>query len=459
MRIVASLLVPAVVMATMLWWGAEGGTGAGGQRIHALRWLVPAVLGPALVLLLLFLPPLPRRHGELARRVDEFQRRFRDELAHTPGGLEADTWRDRLERHRGEVERSLCHGLGRGSRRRRRRTAALLQGGWQQLVACMEQRARAGAAQLLADAGIDTLVQHALAGALGAAADRGTRATAAGGGLPVAAEGGSASGEPPAEGAPVAVAVSGGQSDGPPEDASSLPSEPPPDAAPAVYEAAAFAEAVADARRSVALEGGVYRIRDELYAPPSRPSLRQVAEGALTDDKLAQLVAAGSRRQRRIPVTAQGIRYDQLLAQYAGSRAPHVRARVLQERCRCLGAAGAAVLVQEEGGYRMTLAVGCLAALAGTFVVAAGSALYDDYLEARRYLVVGARTAGRAWSRYAENLAAVEAGAGGRLALLPAILDACPAYLLFAGSAPAAAGRTGGGWDLATLITGLNLHP
>ena len=228
-----------------------------------------------------------------------------------------------------------------------------------------------------------------------------------------------------------------------------------------MYEAAAFAEAVAAARRSVALEGGVYRIRKELYGsrPAARASLRQMAEGVLTDDKLERLVAAGRRQECRIPVAAQGLRYDQLLAQYADSRAPAIRARALEERRRSLDAAGAAVLVQEEDGYRMTLAVGCLAPLAGTFALTAGSALYDDCLEGRRYLVLAAPAAGRAWYRYAVGLAAVEAGASGRLALLPAILDATPAYLLFTGSAPPADGRSGGDWDLDTLISCLNLHP
>ena len=454
-------------MATLLWWGAEA------SAVRAIRWAVPAVLGPALLLLLVVKPPFTRGHGELARRIDGFQRSFLYQLARTPGVLEADTWRGRLERHRGEVERSLCRGLGRGSRRRRRRTAALLEDAWEQIVAVMEQRAGGGAAQPLAGIGIEMLIRHALAGALGTAPSTGYRGQEAGGALPVAArEWGpevAAGQEASEEGASVALAeaatagpaATDAQRGGAPAAESSRPAEPSPTPAPAVYEAAAFAEAVAAARRSVALEGGVYRIRKELYGsrPAARASLRQMAEGVLTDDKLERLVAAGRRQECRIPVAAQGLRYDQLLAQYADSRAPAIRARALEERRRSLDAAGAAVLVQEEDGYRMTLAVGCLAPLAGTFALAAGSALYDDCLEGRRYLVLDAPAAGRAWYRYAAGLAAVEAGASGRLALLPAILDATPAYLLFTGSAPPADGRTGGDWDLDTLISCLNLHP
>ena len=182
-------------MATLplLWWGAEA------SAVRAIRWAVPAVLGPALLLLLLLVvkPPFTRGHGELARRIDGFQRSFVYQLARTPGVLEADTWRGRLERHRGEVERSLCRGLGRGSRRR---TAALLEDAWEQIVAVMEQRAGGGAAQPLAGIGIEMLIGHALAGALGTAPSTGYRGQEASeeGGL--SSVGGSRHGRPGSDG-------------------------------------------------------------------------------------------------------------------------------------------------------------------------------------------------------------------------------------------------------------------
>lgn len=227
----------------------------------------------------------------------------------------------------------------------------------------------------------------------------------------------------------------------------------------AAYEAAAVAEAVAAARRSVALEGGVYRIRKELYGPPARRSLRRTAEAAITDAKLQRLAAAGRRQQWRIPVAAQGLRYDELLARYPDSPATAAGARALDDLRRALGAGGAAQLRWQDAACRMTLAVGSLAPLAGGFVVAPGSALYDHCLAPRRYLVVDAEASGRAWRQYAAGLEAALAGGGGRLALLPAVIDAAPAYLLFADAAPPGARSPADGWDLTTLITRLNLHP
>ena len=262
-----------------------------------------------------------------------------------------------------------------------------------------------------------------------------------------------------ANGATVATASAPPQPDGSQEDRPSPAAQAPPATEPIVCEAAALAEAVATARRSVALEGGVYRVREELYGPALRPSLRQVAEGAITDEKLEHLVAAGRRQEGKIPVTAQGIRCDQLLARYPDSREPAVRRRVLEEVRRSLDAAGAAMLLREDAAYRMALAVGSLAVLAGSFELAAGSPVYDDHLRSRRCLVVESRSAGRAWERYSAALDAVEWGDGGRLAFLPAVLDTHFGL-------PAAGRRRaglrcsrGGAWDLTTLITRLNLHP
>ena len=486
------LLVSAAAVTTIRWWGAEA-TGAGTDLpLAPLRWAVAAALGAALALLLS--RPAPRqRTAELTRRIDEFQRRLLYELARTAGAIETAAWRDQLARLRRETERSLSHGLGRGNRRWRRRRAALLEEAWDQAVAIIEQRARGDSAPPLDGSHLDALLRRTLAGVSGTPA-----AAKLAGAAPARAASGrsaaSATGDAPPAGPPTALGVAGpkvaatahrpmrrlrglpehevtvlpasapAQPDRSEEERPSAASQAAPATEPIVCEAAALAEAVAAARRSVALEGGVYRIREELYGPALRPSLRQVAEGAITDDKLEQLVAAGRRQGGKIPVTAQGIRCDRLLARYPDSREPAVRRRVLEEVRRSLDAAGAALLLREDAAYRMVLAVGSLAVLAGSFVLAAGSPVYDDHLRSRRCLVVESRSAGRAWERYSAALDAVEWGDGGRLAFLPAVLDATSAYLLLADAAPFAAGRRraaprGGAWDLTTLITRLNLHP
>ena len=457
------LLVLAAAVATVRWWGGEATGAVTGQPFAPFRWAAVAALGAALTLLLARSRPR-QRTAELTRRIDEFQRRLLYELARTPGAIEAPAWRDRLGRLRREAERSLSHGLGRGTRRWRRRKAALLDDAWDQAVAIMEQRAHGGSALPLDASGLDALIRRTLAGVSGTPAAANVAGHA--GAAPSRAVSGrsaeSAAGGAPPTGPPTEFGVTASaqsQPDGNHQDRPSPASQAPPATEPIVCEAAAFAEAVAAARRSVALEGGVYRVREELYGPAPRPSLRQVAEGAITDGKLEQLVAAGRRQEGRISVTAQGIRCDQLLARYPDSREPAVRRRVLEDVRRSLDASGAAMLLREDAAYRVALAVGSLAALAGSFELAAGSPVYDDHLRARRCLVVESRSAGRAWERYAAGLDAVEWGDGGRLAFLPAVVDATSAYLLLAGVAPPPAAPRGGAWDLTTLITRLNLHP
>ena len=482
------LLVVVAAVATFPWWGAAATPAATEQPLALVRWAASAALGAALALLLT--RPGPRqRTAELARRIGEFQRGLLYELARTPGGIETPAWRDRLGRLRREAERSLSHGLGRGTWRWRRRKAALLDAGWEQAVAIVEQRARVGSAPPLDDNGLDALIRRTLAGVSGTPA---AAKVAAAGAAPARAvadrSAASRAGGVPPTGAPAAPGLAGprvaatvhrpmrrvrglpghgmtgatdsapSQPDASQEDLPSRASQAPPATEPIVCEAAALAEAVAFARRSVALEGGVYRVREELYGPAPRPSLRQVAEGAITDDKLEQLVASGRRQEGKMHVTAQGIRCDQLLARYPGSREPAVRLRALEEVRRALDAAGAAMLLREDAAYRMALAVGSLAVLEGSFELVAGSPLYDDHLRPRHCLVVESRSAGRAWERYSSALNAVEWGGGGRLAFLPAILDAASAYLVLADAAPAPA-APGGAWDLTTLITRLNLHP
>ena len=449
------LLVVAAAVATSPWWGALATGAVTGQPLAPLRWAAAAALGAALTLLLT--RPGPRRRtAELSRRIDEFQRRLLYELARTSGAIDTPTWRDRLGRLRREAERGLSHGLGRGTRRWRRRKAALLDDAWEQLVAIVERRARAVSAPL-DGSNLDALIRRTLAGVSGTPA----AAPVAGG---AGGDGGAAHGRAVSDRSAESTAASAAPA-GPGVAATvhrpmrTVATACAAATEPIVCEAAALAEAVAAARRSVALEGGVYRVREELYGPAPRASLRQVAEGAITDDKLDQLVAAGRRQEGKIPVTAQGIRWDLLLARYPDSRAPELRRRVLEEIRRALDAAGAALLVREDAAYRLALAVGSLAVLARSFELAAGSPVYDDHLRSRHCLVVESRSAGRAWERYSGVLDTVEWGGGGRLAFLPAVLDAAPAYLLLADAAPSTAAPGGGAWDLTTLITRLNLHP
>ena len=458
------LLVTAAAVATFPRWGAEATGAFTEQPLAMLRWAAAAALGAALTMLLTRLGPR-RRTAELTRRIDEFQRRLLFELARTSGALETPTLRDHLGRLRREVERGLSHGLGRGTRRWRRRRAALLEAAWRQAVAIMEQCARGASAPPLDGSDLGALIRRTLAGV----SDSPAAAEVAGddaGAAPARADSGrsreSGAGGVPPTGAPAvltAAAPAPSQPDGSREERPSPASPGPPATEPIVCEAAALAEAVAAARRSVALEGGVYRIREELYGAAPRRSLRQVAEGAITDEKLEQLVVAGRRREGKIPVTAQGIRCDQVLARYPHSREPALRRRVLEELRRSLDAAGAALLLREEAAYRMALALGSLAVLEGVFELAAGTPVYDDHLRSRHCLVVESRSAGRAWERYSAALDAVEWGDGGRLAFLPAVLDAAPAYLLLADGAPSPAAPRGGAWDLPALITRLNLHP
>ena len=478
------LVVVASAVATFPWWGVAATGAVTEQRLAPLRWAAAALAGAALTLLLTRSGPL-QRAAELSRRIDEFQRRLRYELARTPGRIETPTWRDRLGRLRREAERTLSHGLGRGTRRWRRRRAALLDDAWAQVVAIVEQRARGDSESSLDGSGLDALIRRTLAGAsatpaaaavaggdtgaarTGAVADRSTEPAA--GGAPPTARPTALGVAGPAEaatvhhpmrrGVTVVTAPAPSQPNGSRQGRPSPASPAAPATEPIVCEAAAFAEAVAATRRSVAYEDGVYRVREELYGPALRPSLRQMAEGAITDDKLERLVAAGRRHEGKIPVTAQGIRCDRLLARYPDSREPAIRTRVLEGLRQSLDAAGAALLRREDGAYRMALAVGSLGVLAESCELAAGNPVYDDHLRSRRCLVVESGSAGRAWERYSTGLDAVEWGDGGRLAFLPAILDAAAAYLLLADAAPLTAAPGGGAWDLTTLITRLNLHP
>ena len=456
------LLVSAAAGATLLWWGTAAPGAVVEQPLPPLRWAAVAALGAALTLLLTRSGPL-QRAAELTRRIDEFQRRLMYEFARTSGGIERSAWRDRLGCIRREAERSLSHGLGRGTRRWRRRRAALLDDAWEEVVAIVEQCAHGDTARPRDGNDLDAMIRRSLAGVSGTLAAATVAAGTAGAAHARAdARSAAAAGGTPPTGPATALAVAASappQPDGRQEDRPSPASQAPPATEPIVCEAAAFAEAVAAVRRSVALEGGVYRIRKELYGPALRPSLRQVAEGVITDDKLEQLVAAGRRQEDKVPVSAQGIRWDRLLARYPDSLEPSVRVGVLEEVRRSLGVAGAAMLLREDAAYRMALAVGSLSVLDGSFELAAGSPVYDDHLWRRRCLVVSSRSADGAWERYAAALDIGQSRNGGRLAFLPAVLDATPAYLLLADAMPPRAAPHGLSWDLTTLITRLNLRP
>ena len=212
------------------------------------------------------------------------------------------------------------------------------------------------------------------------------------------------------------------------------------------------------ARESVALEGGVYRVREPLYGSRAQPrrSLRRMAEGVITDDKIARLETAGRRREVRTPVTADGLNYDQLVAQFPNPGASETRARVLEDQRVAMEADAAFLLVSRTGGYTAKLACGAQLASGApasdlsTIVLTAGDALYDDYLRGRRYLLAGPGSGVSSSLPFAAE----------RVALLPAIVDGGRAYLLFAAAAPRdAAPDPGEPWSRETLIERLNLHP
>ena len=224
-----------------------------------------------------------------------------------------------------------------------------------------------------------------------------------------------------------------------------------------VLAAGAFAQAVEQARRSVALEGGVYRIRRELYGrqPDARASLRRTAELTITDDKIAWLGASGRHRGHWMPVRSNGLAYDVLLAQHGDSGAAATCARVLEEQRAALAAAVALLLVRKDAAYRCRLATGLLACTASQLVLGKGNALYDQYLHLRR-CVVAEQGSGLA--------AALPAVAGrpesDRLALLPAVVDGGAAYLVLAGTAsPEPARGDARRWSEHTLIELLDLRP
>ena len=219
-----------------------------------------------------------------------------------------------------------------------------------------------------------------------------------------------------------------------------------------MLEAGAFADAVQQVRESVALEGGVYRVRERMYGGPAegRRSLRRIAESVITDDKIARIESVGQRRALRTPVSADGVNYDQLVAQFPAPKSVETRVRALEQQRVAMAADAAVLLAHGDAGYTATLATGSPASVLNTLALTAGDPLYDGYLRPRRYLLAAAASGA---------LGSSLPFAAGRVALLPAILDGRRAYLLFSdarrGGAQSDAGLPVSG---ETLIERLNMH-
>ena len=436
LRMAVGLPVAAALVAAPLWWEAAGGLVRAGPLAPTWPWLLPALLG-ALVVALTVAPPRASRRLRLERRMDRFERSFLRRLAATGGVPEPDGWRAELA---GLRERASARLGGAAARPRRGagragRTEKLLQERWRRIAAALAERERGGAGARAIALGdlVDAAVRDAVGNAVGGAAAGGRRASAA---TPPDAS------APPAR-RPEAIAVRGPE----PE------AERDRDRAQVeVFEAGAFAEAVQQVRESVALEGGVYRVREQVYRGRAEPrrSLRRVAESVITDDKIARLASAGQRRQVRTPVTGAGVDLDRLLAQFPDAGASDTRGRVLEEQRAALAAHAAVLLTEQGAGYTARVAAGSPHAVLSAMVLSAGDRLYDEHLGARRYLLAGPGS----------DVCTGLPFAADRAALLPATLDGRPAYLLFAASMrDHATAEAGAPWTRDTLIDRLNLHP
>lgn len=429
LRTVAGLLVAAALVTAPLWWEAASRVVRTGPLAPAWPWLVPALLG-ALVVTLTLAPLRAPRRLRLERRADRFERSFLRRLAATGGVPEPGGWRRELAGLRADASARLDGAVGRrrGSRRAGHLPEHLLEERWRRIAAALAERERGGAAAPAIP--VADLVDAAVRDAVGTASGR-----------------------------PASVAPP------PPPSLPPPPSPPPPGAIegrapePAaerasveVWEAGAFAEAVQQFRDSVALEGGVYRVREQVYGAPVEPrrSLRRIAETVITDDKIARLATAGQRRQVRTRVTGAGVDYDRLLAQFRDPGAGDTRARVLEEQRAALAAHAAVLLVEQAAGYTAAVAAGSPHSVLSAMALSAGDRLFDEHLRARRYVLAGPGGDACTWLPFAAD----------RMALLPAMLDGRHAYLLFAAAMrdDAAAGASGP-WSRQTLVDRLNLHP
>ena len=306
---------------------------------------MPALSG-ALVVAVTVAPLRASRRLRLERRMDRFERSFLRRLAATGGVPEPNRWRGELAGLRGAAGARLD-----GSARRRPGSGHgehLLEARWRRIAAALAARERGGPAARaipvadLVDAAMRDAVGVGAVGmdAVGTAAASPRRAPAA---------------TPAPSSPPRRPGASEGRAPEPAAERGSAPVE--------VLEAGAFADAVQQVRESVALEGGVYRVREQVYGAPAEPrrSLRRLAETVITDDKIARLATAGQRRQVRARVTGAGVDYDQLLAQSpdVGGRdvdgrdvgAGDARGRVLEAQRAALAAHAAVLLVERDAGY------------------------------------------------------------------------------------------------------------
>ena len=428
LRMVVGLLVAAALVTLPLWWEDAGRMVRAGPLAPTWPWLLPALLG-ALVVALALAPLRASRRWRLERCMDRFERSFLRRLAATGGVPEPDGWRRELAGLRGEANARLSATAR--WRPGARRAEHLLEERWRRIAAVLAARERGGPSAPAIP--VADLVDAAVRDAVGVVAASRRRASAATSQAPPPPP------QPPSQ--PEAIEACGPE---PAAERGGAPEE--------VWEAGAFAEAVRQVRESVALEGGVYRVHEQVYRAPAQPrrSLRRVAETVITDDKIARLATAGQRRQARARVTGAGVDYDQLLAQVRDSGAGAPRRRVLEEQRAALAAHAAVLLVEQAAGYTASVAAGSPDSVLSAMALGAGDRLYDEHLRARRYVLAGPGSGWCAWLPFAAD----------RMALLPATLDGRHAYLLFAaserGHATVEASRP---WTRETLVDRLNLHP
>ena len=434
LRMAVGLPVAAALVTAPLWWEAAAGLVRSGPLAPTWPWLVPALSG-ALVVAVTVAPLRASRRLRLERRMDRFERSFLRRLAATGGVPEPNRWRGELAGLRGEAGARLH-----GSARRRPGSGHgehLLEARWRRIAAALAERERGGPAARAIP--VADLVEAAMRDAVGVDAlgiDAGTAAAS-----PRRAP---AAMPPVPSSPPRRPGASEGRAPEPAAERGSAPVE--------VLEEGAFAEAVQQVRESVALEGGVYRVREQVYGAPTEPrrSLRRLAETVITDDKIARLATAGQRRQVRTRVTDAGVDYDQLLAQSPDVGGRDTRGRVLEEQRAALAAHAAVLLVERDAGYTAVAAAGSPDSVLSAMALGAGDLLYDEHLRARRCVLAGPGSDACGWLPFAAD----------RMALVPATLDGRRAYLLFAASMrDDATVQASGPWTRETLVERLNLHP
>ena len=453
----------AAVATVPVWWEAAGTLLSAGPLAPAWPWLVTSPFA-VVVAAITLLAPLPSRRRRLERRIDLFERSFLRRLAATAGVPDPARWRRDLAGQRAAAAERLAGRAGRtghAGRRMRavRRAGERLDGRWQSITAAVAARQRGpDVARVPGVPGVPVavLVDAALSDACGTRPPTDQRASEARRSESRAAGGPGRGATPEAVSAPPAPAR--------PQPEERAAREAAPEAGATgnggvpvvVIEPGDFAKEVLRARESVALEDGVYRIREHLYGTRSgtRRSLRRIAEGVITEDKIARLQTAGRRRELRTPVTGDGLSYDQLLAQFAKPESGETRRRVLEVQRVALEADAAVLLMSGSHGYTASLVTeagrGSPASALTAMVLCAGNALHDDYLRGRRYLLAGPGS----------GVCASLPVAADHVALLPATLGGRRAYLLLIASVRHEShARECLPWSVELLIERLNLHP